>query len=1682
MPDLLGIASGMKDVNYITPRVGMTPGGFPSAGLTDDSADNLARRQAMTENLFKTRYNEDSNEGLLVRSGKFLAAAGVDMADMVGGSLVPGVDRGDIWAGARDLGMNRLADFADRNKSGVQLTSGLVAAVVTAGVAEAVILPALGSRLAASTMLSNTRLFQAGKRYLDGAKLLATDSAMSAAVAGEAATVLGTAGGRALLRARMAGGAASAVGQEAAVWAVTRSNQELWSDDASTNLAMMALGVGIGGALGGLGARFEMRQIANSDEVQRMRSIASDPYGHTAIRMFEPDQADVTALGKGAEFKESVNTTNLMLQARQIAPKDMPANRRALIEQEAKLVEGQAFESLQKITVRGIEGTEGTGFSLNAHKTKQAGDSLKQLLHADPTALLGVDSLGLGSLETIANARKAHIESLRSSQDVADFRLARDLERQELLGLVNGSFMPDSPSLRQVSAFDPSSVKAQKIGKIGGTFDYRLDLSKGRVAKLGDNAQLMAQGRRFEQLDIGDQLAVYEGMNQMAKEMRRQNHTFILPENPAWHQIDFALEYEKRGGKVDLTRAGLASSDEARIASLRLKAEAAKAMNPDGTLDLWDRARLNLPLPGSLERLHDGTSGALSTLLDAVRKNPKMTVAEAQEIRQKLLQASDLRDGIKQDLPAIDGGMFSFNRTESGEWKPIVAGYASYNRVIPEMLGSREAQAILTAENKIYRTERLREGVHTKELTEALFSNPNFAKSQKITSLARDQVTGAGGALDQGLGTLVTKAHRYRDSENMLSSARVREIVDQMSDEYVNRLMINGFQGAQNKLAGIPNQGSKAMVDSFFSFNSGWDIARRVKPNGDGTFSFALDATPNNAKRLGREVTEEDLLMNPRTGRPIIVDEAGMDFIRKFQAVAQTLLRDTNAVRAARGMSPIKAKAWYTPPPNTRGKIIGFTIGPDGKTVPGGAIVAKNQEEFDALRRVKMEELDKEGLGNRFYSQAEIESTSDLWDHAEMGWVDPGFVGSKAASQTGSLAGNSMNPRAMEDALEWVADRVKANSNGVVRSLYDQQLALARARSAAETAVTGNAGRNIWDEWEATILGRPLTSVKPGAGTKAIRQLENVAQNLINSGWPLARAIGATQVAQWTNDLAHRLGVKRIKGFKSFDELAAQLGDKSPYANVTEFLQANTRVSVPPEVGAIAQGINRFSASMLLRWFEFPNAAMNMIGIVTNMPSIIRSPNTPLLGTLVGANGKKVGVVDSYKILAGGFKDMLDGAKHADWDYMVKNGDTTQSIAELNKQMSLMDSKSGFWKVMSGDKSIQVQQRIPRSIKETKEQLRHKGIDGLISLATDTTESMSRSWAHFIGLRLADANGIVGREARHSFAREVANQAIANYNPLNKPELFQTSIGSMFGLFASYMQQYNQRLFRWMETGDYMSAGRQLAMQSTLFGATSIPGYNAIESLFTGMGDNPDATITDAIYAKYGPKVGAVIAHGGIQELPKLFGLDEGIALYTRGDANFRSPSLDPTRLMAGLNIVASITDGVWEIAQKGLTPGEDLTAAFASEVIARQMPNRAMKGTLQLLANDGVELDAKGQMVSNTQTWLETGLRVLGMRSTRQQGEVEAYYANSTQRRRLAGRLETLRNDTRTAMRAGGEINYMDIFNKYVERGGSPSHFSTWIQDQIKVVGDSRGMRQFVKSLKSESSQLEAWRYEMRQ
>lgn len=300
-------------MSLLTPRVGISSGvAAPSAGLVSDNPENAARRSAMTEGMFHTKYGESPSESRGMRAMKYLGAAGVDMGDMLG-SLVPGVERGDLWSTMRDAGASGLANFAEQNRSGVEITSGLTMAVLTAGIADMAILPYLGSRLAGSTALQGTKLWGWGSKGIEAAKIRSVDTAMRAALAGDTISVM-TSGMRGVLATKVAEGVGRAAFGEAAVALTTHTNKEMWSDDTATNMAWMALGIGLGGVGGVLGARFSARQLANSDEVMKLRGSAGDPYRLMQAREATFPAKDALALAKGAEYKESWLATSMFLQ------------------------------------------------------------------------------------------------------------------------------------------------------------------------------------------------------------------------------------------------------------------------------------------------------------------------------------------------------------------------------------------------------------------------------------------------------------------------------------------------------------------------------------------------------------------------------------------------------------------------------------------------------------------------------------------------------------------------------------------------------------------------------------------------------------------------------------------------------------------------------------------------------------------------------------------------------------------------------------------------------------------------------------------------------------------------------------------------------------------------------------------------------------------------------------------------------------------------------------------------------------------------------------------------------------------------------------------------------------------------------------------------------------------------
>lgn len=1270
-------------------------------------------------------------------------------------------------------------------------------------------------------------------------------------------------------------------------------------------------------------------------------------------------------------------------------------------------------------------------------------------------------------LRVALEARKIHIESLREFGGPEDIKLARKLELQEPTLIVNRGIVPAETQ----DAFDFSSYKygnIHPIQKTKGVHEYEIKLSSGGRRKINENLD----PKDMHDFSMTTWLEMVEATNAVMNRLLRSKTTVVASAKPSWSQLDAMIEYEKRGGKVDWkTQAKLQNTEEAQLASLKLKAVLVKKGKRIAALGYWDRLKLNLPLPTALERIYDPAADALRSVLDAAEKGA--TLQQLKDLRKQMLDVHGFK--LENVVPSLDGDMYKFNISKyENRWMetPVVM----YDTVPAQPVFNPQTLVDQIAEVKAERFNHLVSNPSQDEMlphfTMALVQSPEFMKSLTVRGLADDQVTGLGNFGSQLTGEALTREFRYRDSEYMLAALRIREYANRISDTYLRELVQKNMGDVIPRLNAAPAAKSKVLVNQFISNTAGWDLEAAPTLVANNMWGFTLMDSMRNANRLGRAVKQGETLVNPRTGAEIVLDDLGLEFMSRYNQMTEIIRLDRNRVRAALNLDLVNKKNWYVPPAWTKNKYVAFVFDENRKPIPGRAIIGETQAHFAKLLSDAREEIAKSGKNEKIWTREEVETTADIYSMAQMDWIDPGTGVAPARGQTGALAAETINQYAVTDAMDWVKRSIESNANGAIRILYDAPLGIARARAGVERVGLDSKGRNlvrtIWDEYEATIMGRKLGDTDRSLTGKVTRGPEQFIDRGLEYVWPAMTKLGSTQWSQWYGNLRDLMGVKGGGKARTFAQLAQELGPHTPYKDAVDFAEQTLKIARPPEIKKIAEKLNWLAASTLLRWFEIPHAAMNLIGIMTTMPSVLQSGRAPVTA-FMGTGKKRLPIIDTFKILSMGVHDMMSAAKRADREYAAKYAYTEQQVAEYNDLIGSIQDRGTFNKIMFGDKS-----RVGTSMRD---RAAREGIDGLISLASSTTETWSRTYSHLVGLRLADMSGVVGIDARHHFAHEIANAAIANYNPLNRPELYNSAFGSMFGLFLSWTQSYNQRLFRWLEEGDYRSVGKQLGMQAALFGAASLPGYNQLESLLmaTGVSDTVEgreATLMDRIYARFGSQMGSMIAHGGLNQF--------NIVLYTRADMNYRNVNFDPSQLLAGLSVTTSAINGVWEAGQSLLATSGLEDANRLGEIFARNMPNRALKGVLSVTLNGNRDIDANGRIISENRSFFESGLRILGLRSSRQQAEIEAFYADKQQQAREAARSEALREDTRNLIRRGPgwEKSLPEIFEKYRRLGFRPEHFRTWIQSQLREAGGTRGANELQKALRNPMMQQSVWRY----
>jgi len=1625
-------------------------------------------------------------------AARSLAAVAIDTVDSVWSTpLNPFGERGDVWS----LAPAEQQEFFERNRNMIEVGSAVVGGIGAAVFAEALIVPRITAGLMSSTAITGSRAWQVSQAWNANTARNAMIAQQTALEAGRSFGLVSSSAGRQFLLNRAAAGAAVTTRTLPFDYAIMWNNEAFNSGELSTEAFWTTLGAATGAGIGLIQARRAARVWLNAAPA---RQIAAEQYSMAGItnELLAPVDSSSLVTAARAQAAQHTDTALPLADSTYLtfnltasrandsagASPEIAARSSSLRAEHSRA----AQDGLGRMLNRGITGVQSDRVVPSASPEVRA--AIRQTAAVDPYAFYGATELGLAprgsSIRSMVDGRTRHLQRAATRaqrmQNHADpiqqrdgQRLAAQVTRQQReqpFAMVGGSWMnPDSPLVNAAQAFADRERQFMSGLQIrGGSVEIpplkagmpSITLTPAFTPNMGKNVV------QVEALDHVTRFGLYAAAEQLISKLAHGNsrigHNITERSAGSWFALDMVAEMQRRNPNARITydpKTGLSSTADVVRASTRLKAQALlQEVGATGAITAEHRLRYNLPAPTAMESMEDPTGTAFRHWLVEAAKTGGTAdeLAEALKVS-RVMSSYDLRPANGLDLPRIDGEMFAFNRGEGGEWLRPTLGYFTPRNHLVDAANRGHADALqrVKAETMIH-LMRQRPDAPTpiSEFVAHLVQTPAFQKAHAVNELIEGQSTGGGlSSVGQVLAEFLPQRNKHRDNITTLSAGRLPEMANQAAAAaFKDMAERNGMQDVITLITSSNGASLRAELNQFYSIRPGWDIDAPVSvAGGAGNLKgFVLRDTEINRRLLGvAKVQPGTLMPNLHTNKPVVVSDQALNVIERMTSMMDTVRNGTNAIRQAKGLRDIGTKTFFAPSPDTRGQIVGFVQRADGQVVPGRTIVASTQAEYERLSAQVLEDL---GPGHTIRNRQEFSAQRDVWDEIGIDWVDHGHstATSGLGSQRGGLTGTNIRDTAFTDALGWVERQLQVQHMDAVKTLLRDQIQIARMRGAAEKSARGDARfRSIFDEYEHAVTGEGSGFAQSARVTSVVREAEKHIDSILQSD-----AIAVP--ARWVVDQIQRIGMPltKLKGATSLDQIQAQMAQYAPFENVLELMESRG-VKAPLSVRRASQALNRMATTVILRWDQIAHPTMNMLGLIPTMASQLRAGGAPASVVLNVAGRPPLPVIDSMRIIRQAMGDWFGTTRAggrqstADWQHMVRNGDASQSAFEYHRAHQVFDSNAGMNKFL-------------------------RAADRMASTLSETSENWSRQMSHFVGLRLADYQGIRGMEQRHTFAREFANASIADYTPTNRPELFTTAFGSIFGLFQSYTMSQWTKMFNWVEQGQLGPAAVQAIAQMSLFGVAGTYGSNTVFSLYdTLFRDNDTPGLMDNLYSRLGPTAGNAVAHGGISAIT-------GIALYTRGDINLRLPGAGG-QLPPGLDVAARVARIVTTAVEAALPTYSRGELPTVLEAIQREMPNRVLRGIMGQLQG-GDEVDRSGNITTETRTWLDAAARMAGVRSSRQQAELEAYYAGRADMERDGARMESVRLRFRAAVRQAernsATVDPMAFFDDYLSAGGNPQAFGRWARTLVRDATDTRSAAALRRNLETPRNQIGLWRY----
>lgn len=368
------------------------------------------------------------------------------------------------------------------------------------------------------------------------------------------------------------------------------------------------------------------------------------------------------------------------------------------------------------------------------------------------------------------------------------------------------------------------------------------------------------------------------------------------------------------------------------------------------------------------------------------------------------------------------------------------------------------------------------------------------------------------------------------------------------------------------------------------------------------------------------------------------------------------------------------------------------------------------------------------------------------------------------------------------------------------------------------------------------------------------------------------------------------------------------------------------------------------------------------------------------------------------------------------------------------------------------DQSVAEMDKLYHSIGETTGHNRYRRFVDWASQWVDKSERTARAIA-FASVYRAGKDALqLTDNAAMEFAHKQANLVIGDFMPYNRPLIFQGASGMPFGLFTTYMWNFNQRLLDALETKSYRPLLQQLALQHAFFGAESLPGWAMYSNWFADNYDGSRSPV-DTANEVFGSAGADVFLNGTIANLPKLFGMDDGISIGPRIAMGqpFQSGINAPA-----FRFIVNIGRAFGRIIDNTRESGPD--AVFAAQTLATANINKAFSNVIDLVTNNAV--DKSGLIIEGpTRTLIGTTARVLGFKPLITDELRQESYRNRMTDAKHAALKDRLAESLKSQLRNGQltQDSLDDALISYTNAGGRADGFMQFFASQVLRAGHNR-------------------------